>query len=86
VRFPTSRLNAKKEERHFSVPLPRKTSCVTRVALQRCPALHMSKRKLMVPIIEMAVKEFGGAIMPLGWCYSSVTVVLKVRATGALSP
>ena len=33
-----------------------------------------------------SILEFGGAIMPLGWCYSSVTVVLKVRATGALSP
>lgn len=38
-----------KKERYRKAPLPRKTSYVTRVALQHCPALHMSKRKFMVP-------------------------------------
>ncbi len=33
-------------------PLPRKTSYVTRVALQRCPTLRMRKRKFMVAQIE----------------------------------
>ena len=54
--------------------------------LQRCPILHMSKSKIMVPIFMIGVKGFSGAIWPLGWCYFSVTVVLKVRASGALSP
>ena len=46
----------------------------------------MSKSKIMVPIFMIGVKGFSGAIWPLGWCYFSVTVVLKVRASGALSP
>ena len=29
-------------------PLSRETSYATRVALQHCPALHMSKRKYMI--------------------------------------
>ena len=39
----------------------------------------MSKRKLMVLIIEMAVKEFGGAII-------AIRVVLFFRDGGAKSP
>jgi len=53
-----------KKERYRKAPLPRKTSYVTRVALQHCPALHMSKRKIMVPNTFCVVKVLSGSIPP----------------------
>ena len=53
-----------KKERYRKAPLPRKTSYVTRVALQHCPALHMSKRKFMVPNTFYVVKVLSGSIPP----------------------
>ena len=47
--------------RHHS---PRKTSYVTRVAPQHCPALHMSKRKFMVANNFYVVKVLSSPISP----------------------
>jgi hypothetical protein len=54
-----SRLNAKRAALSRA-PLPRKTSCVTRVALQRCPALHMSKRKIILQGGDLDCQLFPG--------------------------
>ena len=51
-----------KKERYRKAPLPRKTSYATRVAPQHCPALHMSKRKFMVPKLNDVVKVLSGSI------------------------
>mgnify|MGYP007069879530 CR=1 FL=1 len=67
-------------------PLPRKTSCVTRVAPQHCPALHMSKRKIILQRDFEDVNITGGPIFPTGWPYFSVTVALFLRAVWPLEP
>ena len=53
-----------KKERYRKAPLPRKTSYVTRVAPQHCPALHMSKRKFMVANNFYVVKVLSSPISP----------------------
>ena len=53
-----------KKERYRKAPLSRKTSYATRVAPQHCPALHMSKRKTMVPLKAFVVKIQSGSIGP----------------------
>ena len=68
-----------KKERYRKAPLPRKTSYATRVALQHCPALHMSKRKFMVPITGIICQY-------TYWLYLSVTVALFRRQGGLISP
>ena len=67
-------------------PHPRKTSWAARVAPQRCPILHMSKSKIMIPIIMEGVKGSDWPFAPWRWPSFAATVALKVRATGIFSP
>ena len=76
-----SRLNAKRGSTG-TAPLPRKTSCTAQVALQRCPILYMSKRKLMVACTTARVNAAAWRYLPRRWGYFSVMVVLKRRASG----
>lgn len=55
-------LTQTKKERYRKAPLPRKTSNATRVALQHCPALYMSKRNFMVPVTDEVVNKRSGPI------------------------
>ena len=76
-----SRLNAKRSSTG-TVPLPRKTSCTAQVALQRCPILYISKRKVMVTCAVARVNAAAWRYLPRRWGYFSVMVVLKRRARG----
>lgn len=56
---------------HHKVPLPRKTTYATRVALQHCPVLHMCKRSFMIPNditnvnnLSDLIERQGGPIFP----------------------
>jgi len=53
-----------KKERYRKAPLSRKISYATRVAPQHCPALHMSKRRFMVPNNYNIVKVLSGPVPP----------------------
>ena len=80
----------RKKERHLAAPLPRKTSYTAQVALQHCPILCMSKRKIILQQVDTYVNigcvRDGAAISPLGCGYYAVTVRLMLRASVALRP
>ncbi len=67
-------------------PLSRKTSCPAQVALQRCPILNMSKRKVMVPGFWGDVNSEGGSIYRYKWLSLGGKVALFSRQSGSFWP
>ena len=84
-RFPAKSKRKSDTGRHHSPAKPHMPLGAARVALQRCPILHMSKSKIMVPIIVICVKGLDWPSTPSRWPYFTVTVASKVRATGLFS-
>ena len=76
-----SRINARRSSTD-TAPLPRKTSCTAQDALQRCPILNMSKRKVMVTCTTVQVNAAMWRYLPRRWGYFSAMVVLERRAGG----